>query len=504
MTRKISASGSHRRRQALIVLASLILAALAGNAREARASDALPPQSNNPSVPMQAPAADTSRHAGVPGESPGYLFDLRSDGRAFGDELADHGVYLHGAYQQAYMNVVDGGNKRKGSYLGLGFFGVDVDTGKAFGLDGGLIDFTLSTQAGTTATAGTTTGSQTLVPWGFGDEVRLVDLYYDQSLWHGAVHVTVGRMNQLSNLPSLSPGFHVMPWLCTFWSNSCGTPHAYNFNASHPGYQVGTWGGVITVHPARFWYVKAGIIENQPDENTTRTHRGWPGRDWGLDEVHGAFVPVQVGYLTTPATSLYPTNFHVGGYYDNAHYADKYYSTAGLPLASHPGAPLMHDRATGLFTGITQTVVRFDNDPASTRGLALFASGDWDLTGYSDDRQQIEAGFLVTGPFASRAADSLNFLVSHQTFDARLRAARHAIAAAHGLSYTMKDQTGFELNYGFAVAPGVVVYPYAQYVMHPDQLPIAVPDPRNTHATVVGVRITTRFDALFGWRQPGE
>ncbi|HEY9133123.1 MAG TPA: carbohydrate porin [Dyella sp.] len=447
-------------------------------------------------------AADNGNQVAASAEHPGYLFDWRDVGRSFGERLADHGVYLHGFYQQAYMNVVDGGNKRKGNYLGLGFWGFDIDTDKAFGLKGGLFDFTLSNQAGATATAGTSTGSQTQVPWGFGDEIRLVDFYYDQSIAHGRVHVTVGRMNQLSNLPGLSPGFHVMPWLCTFWSNSCGTPHAYNFNASHPGYQVGTWGGVITVHPAPSWYIKAGAIENSPNENISREHRGWPGRDWGLDEAHGAFIPVQVGYITTPATSLYPTNVHIGGYYDTARYTDKFYSTTGLPLASHPGAPQTHTKATGLFAGLTQTILRFSDNPKSTRGLALIASADRDITGYGDDREQFEAGFLLTGPFASRAADSLNFLMTYQTFDARLRAARHALAAAHGIDYTMKPQTGMELNYGFAVAPGVVVYPYAQYVWHPDQLPLAIPNPHNTHATVLGVRITTSFHALLGLPQP--
>jgi porin len=502
MTYKNSRADSQRR--AVAVLVSMFVAAWLGHAQEAVADDALQPPSANPSVPSQVPATTAGVHyPGVSGESPGYLFDPRPDGRPFGDTLASDGIYLHGTYQQAYMNVVNGGNRQKGNYLGLGYFGFDIDTGKAFGLNGGLIDFTLSTQFGNTEKAGTSTGSQALVPWGFGDRTRLVDLYYDQSLLDGALHITVGRMNQLSNLPSLSPGFHVTPWLCTFWSNSCGTPHAFNFNASHPGYQVGSWGGVITVHPAPFWYIKAGVIENQPDENSSLTDLGWPGSDWGLDQANGAFLPVQFGYVTTPATSLYPTNFHFGGYYDTAEYADKFYSASGRPIAFYPGAPQMHDSATGLFGGIQQTVVRFSDDPASLRGLAVFASGDWDLSGYGDDQQQYEAGFIVTGPFASRAADSVNFLVTHEVFDPRLRASREATAAAHGVAYTMKDQTGLEINYGFTVAPGFVIYPYAQYVINPDQLPLAVPDPHITHATVVGVRITTRFDTLFGLAQPG-
>ncbi len=490
-------------RRLLTVFVSFAMSATACHVRAATAAD-LPPFL--PTMPDTAQSAQvtppSTPSANDVRENPGFLFNWQSAGKSAGEALADHGIYLHGFYQQAYMNVVGGGNSQRDNYLGLGYFGFDIDTEKAFGLKGGTFDFTVSTQAGTTATAGRSTGSQTQVPWGFGDEVRLVDFYYDQSLFNGVIHVTAGRMNQLSNLPGLSPGFHVMPWLCTFWSNSCGTPHAYNFNASHPGYQVGSWGGVVTVHPAPFWYVKAGVIENQPTENTTLIHNGWPGRDWGLDEADGAFIPVQVGYLTTLASSLYPTNFHIGGYYDTAPYTDKFYNEHGEPIITHPGVPEMHDKATGVFAGITQTVLRFNDDPSSARGLALFASGDWDLTGYSDDREQIEGGFLITGPFASRAADSLNFLVSFQEFDARLKAAREALAAAHGISYTMKDQTGVELNYGFAVSPGLVIYPYAQYVLHPDQLPLAVPNPRDTHATVVGVRFTIRFDTLFGLPQP--
>jgi porin len=500
MTCKRSSPLLPRRRLTIIVAFALFVLMGSAVADDAPLVLLETPVQAAPSSQVVAP----STHATIDSqERPNYLFNWQSIGKSAGESMADHGIYLHGFYQQAYMNVTGGGNSQRSNWLGLGYFGFDIDTEKAFGLKGGMFDFTLSTQSGTTLNAGRSTGSQTLVPWGFGDEVRLVDFYYDQSLFNGTVHFTAGRMNQLSNLPGLSPGFHVMPWLCTFWSNSCGTPHAYNFNASHPGYQVGTWGGVVTVHPAPYWYAKVGVIENEPSEQVLSIHNGWPGRDWALDAADGAFIPVQVGYLTTLASSLYPTNFHIGGYYDTAPYADKFFNDEGEPILTHPGKPDMHDKATGIFTGITQTVWRFSDDPHSARGMALFASGDWDATGYSDDREQIEGGFLISGPFASRSADSLNFLVSFQEFDSRLKAARELLAAEHGISYTMKDQTGVELNYGIALSPGFVFYPYVQYVLHPDQLQLAVPNPRDTHATVVGFRMTFRFDAMVGFPQPG-
>jgi porin len=483
--------GSLRRRAAPALLA--LAAACPGAALAEAAAPQQPPPAV--SVPLLPPAG---HQAAVAGERNGYLFDLRSDDHSFRDAMGRYGLSLHGFYQQAVMDVVQGGHEHTSNYLGLGYFGGALDTGKAFGIDGGTIDMTASVQLGNTVGAGQSTASQTEVPWGFGDHVRLVTFYWDQAFLHDAVHFTAGRMNQLSNLPGLSPGFHIMPWLCTFWSNSCGTPHAYNFNAGHPGYQVGSWGGVITVHPAPFWYLKAGVIENEPVENATRSHAGWPGRDWGLDKADGAFLPAQIGYVTTPASSLYPTNVHLGGYFDTAIYADKYYSVLGLPIAQSHGAPAqMHHSASGMFAGLQQTVLRFSSDPKSVRGLALIASADWELSGYGADKQQYEAGFLMTGPFASRAADQVNFLATFQIFDPRQKLARRGAAAAHGLAYSMGDQTALELNYGFAVAPGFLFYPYVQYVMHPDQLALAVPDPNDRHATVVGFRTVMRFDQMF-------
>jgi porin len=48
-----------------------------------------------------------------------------------------------------------------------------------------------------------------------------------------------------------------------------------------------------------------------------------------------------------------------------------------------------------------------------------------------------------------------------------------------------------ELNYGFGVAPGVTVKPYAQYTFHPDQniYTIASPKPGVNYAFATGVQL---------------
>src|SRR6202000_3451353 len=162
----------------------------------------------------------------------------------------------------------------------------------------------------------------------------------------------------------------------------CGNTAAFAANSPKAPYEVGSWGGFITIHPAPNWYIKGGVYENQPLEVTeTHSHLGWPGRDWGFNEAAGAFFPIQLGYVTSPLNSLYPTNFHIGGYYDSGTFPDKYYNSRLLAAATSPGAPLIDQGTSGIFTALQQTVWRFSNDPKSTRGVSLFFTGDWDVTG---------------------------------------------------------------------------------------------------------------------------
>jgi porin len=303
-----------------------------------------------------------------------------------------------------------------------------------------------------------------------------------------------------TSTPYLSPGFHQTQWYCSFFTTSCGNTAAYASNSNKAPYWAGSWGGNITFHPAPHWYVKAGVFENQPIEATSSDHLGWPTADWGINEANGAFLPLQLGYITTPASSPYPTNAQIGGYYDTASFLDKYYNAKGQVAAFHPGPPLIHHGGTaGLFAGIQQTVYRFNQNPKSARGVALFFTGDWDLHSNQSIQQQYAAGTIITGPFASRAADTINLLTMVEVFEGRLIAGRDAIAAAHGVKYHMaRTEIGGELNYGFAASPGITVYPFGQYIVHPNELGLTVPTPKDRFAWTVGVRAVVRFETLLG------
>jgi porin len=461
-----------------------------------------PGGTGTPSITGEKPV-NAQQGYGVPGEDPGYLFNLAPIGAPLGRFLGDYGIYPHVAMQQTGLGVVSGGNKNA-DYVNLAYWGFALDTQKAFGLPGGLFDFTFSTQFGNTAEGSNSTGSEAFFPYAFGDEMRLVNFDYNQSFWHHALQIQVGRTQiGFASTPYLSPAFHQTQWYCTFFTFSCGEPNAFGSDSSKEPYDVGSWGGAVTVHPAPFWYVKGGVFENQTPETTSRNHLGWPGGDWGFKQASGAIFPAQFGYITTPATSPYPTNFHFGGFYDNAKFPDKLFNAKGQVAALHPGAPMLDQGTDGLFAGLQQTVYRFSDDPRSTRGISLFFGADWDLHSKEAVQQQYSVGTIVTGPFASRAADTFNVLFSIETFEGRFRASRDAVAAKNGVNYRMAPtQTVAEVNYGIAAAPGMTVFPFIQYIVDPDQLDMAVPNPKITDALAVGLRAVIRFDTLFGFPQP--
>jgi porin len=440
----------------------------------------------------------------VPGESPNFLFNFTGLAAPIGKAMADHGFYIHGVMQNSMLGVVDGGHKG-GAYFGLSYFGFDIDTEKMFGLPGGLFDVTASGQTGNTATGTNTTGSGAFTPYAFGDEVRLVNFNYTQSFWDHKLQIQLGRMmSGYTSTPYLSPGIHQTFWYCSFFSVSCGNSTAFAMNSSKAPYEVGSWGANITVHPAPFWYVKGGVYENQPLEVTSHDHLGWPSRDWGFNEAQGAFFPLQLGYITTPGTSLYPTNAHIGGYYDTAQFPDKYYNAKHLVAATNPGAPLLDRGTAGVFFGIQQTVYRFSSNPKSARGVSLFMTGDWDLHSKETAQQQYAVGTIITGLFPSRAADTFDVLFSPEILEGRFIANRNAIAKAHGVNYTLgRVQTVTEVNYGFALAPGATIFPFVQYITNPDQANLPVPDPKDTHSFAVGMRLVMRFDVMIGLPQPG-
>ena len=59
-------------------------------------------------------------------------------------------------------------------------------------------------------------------------------------------------------------------------------------------------------------------------------------------------------------------------------------------------------------------------------------------------------------------------------------------------------EIGYEFNYGIAIAPGLTIKPFVQFISHPDQFAVATPSGNNTHAIFVGALLELNFVNMFG------
>lgn len=59
-------------------------------------------------------------------------------------------------------------------------------------------------------------------------------------------------------------------------------------------------------------------------------------------------------------------------------------------------------------------------------------------------------------------------------------------------------EISYEVNYGFALAPGLAVKPFVQFISHPDQAAVAAPSGNNTHAMFVGAMLERNLASMFG------
>ncbi|HSZ53778.1 MAG TPA: carbohydrate porin, partial [Caulobacteraceae bacterium] len=61
-----------------------------------------------------------------------------------------------------------------------------------------------------------------------------------------------------------------------------------------------------------------------------------------------------------------------------------------------------------------------------------------------------------------------------------------------------RAEISYEVNYGFAVAPGLSIKPFVEFISHPDQAAVPSPSGNNTHAMFVGVFLEWNLANMFG------
>lgn len=462
-----------------LVMAALVLTPALAIA-QAQSSQTLPALL----IPIEPP--DQLPDSGTQG---GYLFNLRPLGADLGRKLADDGVYLVGRGLYEGLSNVSGGIKRGAFAEGFTAFGVDLDLDRIAGIKGGAFHVLVDDLAGQSFAA--FSGSSYLnnrIFAGNGPGLHLNEFNYEQRLFNDRLDLRVGR------IPAYTQ-FDGSELYCTFITSLCRTPAAYTFDRGYPPYLTSSWAGVAQVRISGPFYANVAVFENEPVLSQTN-HAGFPGPDWGLQFADGVTIPVQLGYRTTLENDDYPRAFAVGGFYNTGSYADPLLNADGRNRILFGGAARTDLGSSEIYLQAQQMIYRPDR--TTDRGLTIFGGANWATSGEPNVQRMIFGGAYYKGLFPHRPHDTAGVAISLVNVNPLVTERVDSMLARTTGGNASNAEISYEANYGIAVAPGLSIKPFVQFISHPDEAAFVAPKGVDTHAVFVGALLEWNLASMFG------
>lgn len=399
----------------------------------------------------------------------------------------DDGVSLRFVWANDWAASVRGGEHTGQTNGGGAVGGADLDMGKLAGIDGGKIHVTFARYYGHSISANDIGVTQKIQGYWYPKrQWQLGQLTWEQSFDDNHFNALFGRVNATWQFARSTYG-------CRFVSAPDCPYQLTNTTGGFSGFPYVNWGGRIRYQPSSL-YFSVGAFEINPDRRNNN------GLDWGLENSTGVMVPVEVGHVTTFATDPYPHTIKVGGWYNSADYTDPELNTRGVSKALFGGTFRTYDGGRYGVYALGDKVVWKPDPTSNTRNLALFGSVSAPLDSAEIYTLQSTAGFVWTGPFASRPTDSLNFQASYFKFTKRqVQFEDDLLTKAKKTGSFSRNETMLELNYSYKLFPLLSLVPNIQYIVHPDVLG------NTTHVTHVSANaLVWGLRVMFNFGGPGS
>lgn len=384
----------------------------------------------------------------------------RSDLEAKGVTLRAHHI------SESATNPI-GGIRQGAAYTEQVDVGADLDLDKLIGLPNAKLHVTVTQRAGQSLAANAI-GSYISVQeiYGAGQNVRLAQLSYEQSLLKDRLRIKLGWLHA-------SDDFATSPIYCYFQNNGFCGQIAIVVNSGFTIYPTGSWGGMAKVRLSDDVYFQSGVYEVNPTLAAPAN-----GFKLGISGATGVIMPAQLGWQPRFGTTGLKGHYRLGGYYDTSDVAY---------LGSPPGGPQAMARGRwGFYAQADQMIHRAA--PGSDRGLTAFAVIAYGAPGTAMLEYIGQLGLLQRGTFAGRDDDTIGLAVSYSKVSSILAAAQSAAnAAAPGSVGVQSAETTIELNYRAQLTSWFSLMPNLQYVIRPNGV-TTIPN-----ALVLGLQVKLTF-----------
>ncbi len=458
-------------RRIALGLAAVSVAAVAGLA-------AAPPALAAP-PPLSVPISGQTNPDGTPAYS-GLLGDLNRTNFLLGDlfgvrtQLSKYGVSLAIQETSEVLGNATGGVHRGAAYDGLTQAIMQLDTQRAFGLYGGLLNISALQIHGRNLSADNLASLQTSSGIEGDRSTRLWEAWYDQKfLEEDRLDIKIGQQ-------SVDQEFIYSAGGATFVNTMFGWPlvPSVDLPGGGPAYPLSDLGVRLRYRPINPVTLLVGVFNGNP----APTNQGDPQRA----DASGTSFPLNGGTLTFvelqytyPAigTLVYPGEgaplghtYRIGFWYDSERFADQRLDTTGqsLAAATSNGLPLQHRGDYSIYAVADQMLWRKASDP--NRSVSVFGrvmgtpEANRNLADFS-----LNAGILYHDPFINRADDTIGLGLGYAHVSPAVTAYDRAVAIANPTSYNpiRTSETYVELTYQYQVHPWWQVQPDLQYVFNP-------------------------------------
>jgi porin len=355
--------------------------------------------------------------------------------------LGKYGISFSASDSENLLGNFAGGEKNGATLQGVLTLGLDVDTGKAFGLQGGTLYVTALQLHGRPLTPYYLDNLNAANGNEGENATRLWELWYDQQFLNNKFDIKIGQQ-------SIDNEFMGSTYSALFVNTMAGWPliPSVDLYGGGPAYPLSSLGVRLEAEPTGNTTILAGVFDDNPgggsfDDDAQQLDHGGALFNLNTGALWIAEIQQSVKLDGLPGT------YKFGGWYDSATFPDQRFDE-------------MHRGNYSLYGVVDQTIWQSKTD--SSRNLNVFGR----LMGAPSDQNLVSLSFnggvTLAAPVPGRDNDSAGIdfglgKVSDRAADADLDA---------GLKPRGTEEL-IELTYQAQITPWLIAQPDLQYIWTP-------------------------------------
>lgn len=372
-----------------------------------------------------------------------------------------------------YIGNTSGGSKTGFEYDGLTQVLLQMDTQRAFGHYGGLINVSLLNTHGNNLSANQLYSLQAASGIEADPSIRLWEAWYDQKfLDEDRLDVKVGQQ-------SLDQEYMVSQNALYFINTLFGWPMlpSADLPGGGPAYPLSVLGARLAARPVDGINILAGVYNGTPVNNQSGdpqlsnahgTSFPWGGGVLAITEIQWSYPAL--GSMVSPGDSQpLGWTYKLGAWYDSRSFNDLRENQFGQSLVDPAGngVPRQHQGDYAVYAVMDQLLWRDQKDPNHTLSAYARVMGtpltDRNLIDFS-----MNAGLLMHSPFNYRTDDTFGLGIGYAHVSDQASLLDQQTNQYNNSALPIRSsETNVELTYQYQLKPWIQLQPDVQYTINP-------------------------------------